>query len=143
MGLSRKLTKSILVCPKNVVRSNYRMANIKQKGCCAGVVLVTQCSLFTAEQAVRKCYFSDSLRLVKEERNMSYIHVILISAMLFNSNNDWRICSATQPFEMFGPCLVVTAVMPNRVIGILDITVGLSVLCLSNKNHNGRGSVLL
>lgn len=100
MGLSIKLTKSVLVCPKNVVCSNYGMANIKWKGCCAGVVWVTQCSLFTAEQAVRKCYFSDSLHLVNEERNMSYIHIIFISAMLFNSNSVWRICSATEPSEV-------------------------------------------
>lgn len=89
---------------------------------------MTQCSLFTAEQAVRKCYFSDSLHLVNEEGNMSYIHIIFISAMLFNSNSVWRICSATEPSEVLGPCLVVTVVMPNRVTGILDVTVGLSAM---------------
>lgn len=45
--------------------------------------------------------------------------------MLFNSNGVWRICSATEPFEVLGPCLVVTVVMPNRV---LDTTVGLSAM---------------
>lgn len=89
---------------------------------------MTQCSLFTAEQAVRKCYFSDSLHLVNEERIMSYIHFIFISAMLFNSNSVWRICSAIEPSEVLDPCLVVTVVMPKRVTSISDITVGLSAM---------------
>lgn len=87
MGLSRMLTENILLCPKYVVCSNSGMANSEWKRCRAGVAAVTQCLLLGVEQAVRErffvivlgCYFSDSLRLANEDRNMSYIcecHVV-------------------------------------------------------------------
>lgn len=87
MALSRKSTKPVPLHPKCVVCSNYGLANTRWKRCRAGVVAVTQCSPPSVEQAVRKHFFvlargrcfSDSLRLVNEDRNMSYsrkCHVI-------------------------------------------------------------------
>ena len=36
------------------------------------------------------------------------------------------ICSATEPFDVLDPCLVVIVVTHDKVAGVLDITVGTS-----------------
>lgn len=62
-------------------------ANLKGGGCCAGVVLVTQCSLCRA--ACHKVPFSDSLHPGNGEGNRSCVPITPIIAVVFNPDNVW------------------------------------------------------